>query len=54
VQVDGGHIPTKDKGKRVLKLCLAVIYRPSSLEFVDQHHQQITEKSCVVSAPMTT
>jgi len=27
-----------------------VIYRPSCLEFVDQHHHQITDKSCVVSA----
>jgi len=24
------------------------------LEFVDQHHHQITDKSCVVSALMTT
>jgi len=50
VQVDGGHIPTKDRGKRSFEALSGVIYRPSCLEFVDQHHHQITDKSCVVSA----
>ena len=50
VQVDGGHIPTKEQGKRSFEALSGVIYRPSCLEFVDQHHHQITNKSCVVSA----
>jgi len=49
LQVDG-HIPTKDRGKRSFEALSGVIYRPSCLEFVDQHHHQITDKSCVVSA----
>ncbi|MBV8888004.1 MAG: ISKra4 family transposase, partial [Chroococcidiopsidaceae cyanobacterium CP_BM_RX_35] len=50
VQVDGGHIPTKEQGKRSFEAVSAVIYRPSCLEFVDQYHYQITDKSCVISA----
>jgi len=50
VQVDGGHIPTKEQGKRSFEALSAVVYQPSCLEFVDQHHQRITDKSCVVSA----
>lgn len=50
VQVDEGHISSKDKGERSFEALSGVIYRPSCLEFVDQHHYQITDKSCVVSA----
>jgi len=50
IQVNGGYIPTKDKGRRSFEALCAVIYRPSSLEFVAQHHHKITNKSCVVSA----
>ena len=50
VQVDGGHIPIKDKGKRSFEALSAIVYRPESLETVDRHHRQITDKSCVVSA----
>jgi hypothetical protein len=50
VQVDGGHIPTKEKDKRSFEALAAVIYRPDSIEESDQHHRRITDKSCVVSA----
>jgi len=45
-----GSYSTKDRGKRSFEALSGVIYRPSCLEFVDQHHHQITDKSCVVSA----
>ena len=50
VQVDGGHIPAKEKDKRSFEALVAIVYQPSSLELVDLHHQRITDKSCVVSA----
>ena len=50
VQVDGGHIPTKDKAKRSFEALSGVIYQPSCIEVRDQHHRQITNKSCVISA----
>ena len=50
VQVDGGHIPTKEKDKRSFEAISGVIYRPSCIELVDQHHRRISEKSCVISA----
>ena len=50
VQVDGGHIPTKDKGKRSFEALCGVVYRPDSIEQIDQHHRQIKDKSCVMSA----
>jgi len=50
VQVDGGHIPAKEKDKRSFEALAAIVYQPSSLELVSLHHQRITDKSCVVSA----
>ncbi len=50
VQVDGGHIPAKDKDKRSFEALSAIVYRPSCLTLIDLHHQRITDKSCVVSA----
>ena len=50
IQVDGGKIPTKDKNRRSFEALAGIAYRPSSIEQVDRHHRQITEKSCVVSA----
>ena len=50
IQVDGGHIPTKDKDRRSFEALAGIAYRPSSIEQVDRHHRQITDKSCVVSA----
>jgi hypothetical protein len=50
VQVDGGHIPIKDKDKRSFEALSGVVYRPSSIEVIDQHHRRISEKSCVISA----
>ena len=48
--MDGGHIPTKDKGKRSFEALSAIVYRPESIEQVDRHHRKITNKTCVVSA----
>ena len=50
VQVDGGHIPIKDPDQRSFEALSGVVYRPSSIEVVDQHHRQIIHKSCVISA----
>lgn len=50
VQVDGGHIPIKDKGKRSFEALASIIYRPENIEQVDEHHRQITNKACAVSA----
>lgn len=50
VQVDGGHIPTKDTEKRSFEALAAIVYRPSSIEVVDEHHRQISNKSCAISA----
>ena len=50
VQVDGGHIPVKEKGKRSFEALSAIAYQPNNIEQIDQHHRQITNKTCVVSA----
>lgn len=50
VQVDGGHLPTKEKGKRSFEALSGIVYRPESIEQLDQHHRRITDKTCVVSA----
>ena len=50
VQVDGGHIPTKDTDKRSFEALSSIIYQPNNIEVLDQHHRRITDKSCVVSA----
>ena len=44
VQVDGGHIPTKDKDKRSFEALSGVIYREDCIEVVDKHHRQITQQ----------
>jgi hypothetical protein len=50
IQVDGGHIPIQEKDKRSFEALSAIVYRPEHLQAVDQHHRQIMEKTCVVSA----
>jgi len=50
VQVDGGHIPTKDKDKRSFEALSAVVYPPESIREIDPHHRQIERKSCALSA----
>lgn len=50
VQVDGGHIPIKEKGKRSFEALSAIVYQPDNLQQVDKHHRQISNKTCVVSA----
>ncbi len=50
VQVDGGHIPTKEQDRRSFEALSGVIYRPSCIELVDQHHRRVSDKSCVISA----
>ena len=50
VQVDGGHIPIKEKGKRSFEALSGVAYCPENLQTVDRNHRQIKDKSCVVSA----
>lgn len=50
VQVDGGHIPTKDQDKRSFEALSGIVYRPSSIEVIDQHHRRISDKTCVISA----
>jgi predicted ArsR family transcriptional regulator len=50
IQVDGGHIPIQEKDKRSFEALAAIVYRPENLQAVDQHHRQIMEKTCVISA----
>jgi len=50
IQVDGGHIPIQEQGKRSFEALAAIVYRPESLHEVDQYHRKIVEKTCVVSA----
>jgi len=50
IQVDGGHIPIQDKTKRSFEALSAIVYRPESLKVVDQHHREIINKSCALSA----
>jgi len=53
IQVDGGHIPIQDPEKRSFEALSAIVYRPENLHAGDQHHRQIINKTCVVSAGMT-
>jgi hypothetical protein len=50
IQIDGGHIPIQEKDKRSFEALSAIVYRPEHLQAVDQHHRQIMEKTCVISA----
>ena len=50
VQIDGEHIPTKDKDKRSFEALSAMVYRPESIRIIDQHHREIENKSCAFSA----
>ena len=50
VQVDGGHIPTKEKDKRSFEALCGIVYSPANIEEIDRHHRRITKKSCVISA----
>ncbi|MEO0804280.1 MAG: ISKra4 family transposase [Cyanobacteria bacterium J06642_2] len=50
VQIDGGHIPVKDKEKRSFEALSAVVYRPETIRPVDKHHRKIESKSCALSA----
>lgn len=50
LQIDGGHIPIKDKGKRGFEALSAIVYRPESVQEVDRHHREIVNKSCALSA----
>ncbi len=50
LQVDGGHIPIKDKNKRSFEALSAVLYRPESIREIDKNHREIERKSCALSA----
>jgi hypothetical protein len=50
IQVDGGHIPIQEQDKRSFEALSAIVYRPESVQDVDQYHRKIMEKTCVVSA----
>jgi hypothetical protein len=50
IQVDGGHIPIQEPGKRSFEALSAIVYRPESLHEVDQYHRKLVEKTYVVSA----
>jgi len=52
LQVDGGHIPIKSKLNAALKL-YRIVYRPESLQVVDQHHREISTNP-VCSQPKMT
>ena len=50
IQIDGGHIPFKEKDKRSFEALSAIAYRPENICPVDKHHREITNKNCALSA----
>lgn len=50
IQIDGGHLSTKDKDKRSFEALSAVAYRSENIRTVDKHHREIEDKSCALSA----
>jgi len=36
--------------RRSFEALAAIVYRPEAVQAVDQHHRQIMEKACVISA----
>lgn len=50
LQVDGGRIPTRNKAQRSFEALSAIVYRPESVQQVDQYHREIRDKTCVISA----
>lgn len=50
VQIDGGHIPTKDKDQRSFEALAGIVYRPENIQNVDRHHWEIIDKTCVILA----
>lgn len=48
LQIDGGHIPIQDKGKRSFEALSAIVYRPENWQVVDQHHLEIANKTCAI------
>jgi len=50
MQVDGGHIPIQEKDQRSFEALAAIVYRPENIRTIDQHHREISEKTCVMSA----
>lgn len=50
LQVDGGHIPIKEKQQRSFEALFAVAYCPENLHPVDKNHRTIVDKSCAISA----
>ena len=50
VQVDGGHLPIQEKDKRSFEALSVLVYRPESIREIDNHHREIEDKSCAMSA----
>ncbi len=50
IQIDGGHISIQDKNKRSFEALSAIVYRPESIQEVDNYHRKIVDKTCIVSA----
>lgn len=50
IQIDGGHIPIKEKDKRSFEALSAIAYRPENISIIDKHHRKIDDKSCALSA----
>jgi hypothetical protein len=50
VNVDGGHLPSKDKKQRSFEAMIGTAYLPSAVKVQDKYHTKITRKTCVASA----
>ena len=48
--IDGGHLKAKDKESRSFEAMTATVYRPENVSRVDNHHNEITQKTSVASA----
>ena len=50
LQVDGGHVKTKENDKRSFEAMIAKVYRPESVIQITEKRNAINEKTCVASA----
>ena len=42
--------PIQEKDQRSFEALAAVVYRPETIQTVDNYHREILEKTCVISA----
>jgi len=48
--IDGGHLKSKDNNSRSFEAMIATVYRPENINKIDEHHNEITQKTSIASA----